>query len=456
MRPSRLDPHSRSLSRSRPAPPDLRRTGRVAGTALLLVLAAGLGLAAGLIWRRPLLGLLGQTSAPGAMAPGMHGDGQETPTVYYCPMHPSYRSDHPGDCPVCNMRMIPLGETAAEVTVEGRATLSLTAERRQRIGVVTEPVQHGSFIRTLRAAGTVEADERGLSAVSLKVGGWIEALHVPTVGEPVEVGQPLFSLYSPELYEAQREYLLALELARRGTPETGSFGERNVASARTRLELWDMTAAQIQELEDAAEPRRTTEYLARSAGLVTRREIVQGARVEPGSTLLELADLSHVWVLADLYEPELALVQVDTPALLAFDALPGRKSLARVSYIYPQLDERTRTCRVRFELDNPDGFLRPGMYVTVSLQIDLGQQLSVSDGAVLDTGTRQLVFVDLGEGHLEPREVEIGTRSDGRAQVLSGLEAGEQVVSRGTFLVDSESRLQAALAQHAGGGGHAH
>lgn len=420
------------------------------------------------------LPLVACSGSAGAHEPGAHGTAPAAAPVaqevYTCPMHPAYRSDRPGDCPICNMRLVRVeeedagaaaGSGAAHDGVHGRVPVSLPPERARLIGLQTSLVERRPFTRTIRAAGRVEPDERGLSAVSLKTGGWIETLRVQAVGERVEPGQVLFELYSPELYEAQKKYLLARELltGAEGAGRGAEFERGNVASARVRLELLDMSAEQIAALDGRSEPERRTAVLARTGGVVTRRAVVQGARVEAGATLLELADLSTVWVQAELYENELPLVPLGTPVEIELDAAPGETLPGTVAFLDPVVDGTTRTARARIELANPDGRVLPGMFARVSVAVDLGESLVVDDDAILDTGLRQLVFVDLGEGRFAPREVTVGARAEGAAQVLSGLEEGERVVSHGTFLVDSESRLKAAMARHTSdstGGGHAH
>ena len=412
-------------------------------TFLLVSLAFAAGASAGLLWRA-------RSHEPLASAPSEHAGHQAQ--TYYCPMHPSYRSDHPGNCPICNMKLIPLEEDMEmgdSSEVEGHATVTINPERRQLIGVQSALVALEPVARTIRAVGRVEYDERGLASVSLKYGGWVEELFVKSTGESVVPGTPLFEVYSPELYEAQKNYVLA-----RGT--SAEHGLDDVAeSARQKLLLLDMTDEQIRALETESARFGHTTVLSRARGVVTRREVVAGARVEAGATLYELADLATVWIHAEIYEKEIPSVQVGSGASIELESLPGEPITGRIVYVYPYLDETTRTARVRVEVDNAGGRLMPGMYATVSIAVDLGERLVIDDDAILDTGRRKLVFVDLGEGRFEPREVTLSHRGEGRAVVLSGLEENERVVTSANFLVDSESRLKAAISQHAGGG-HEH
>ncbi len=378
--------------------------------------------------------------------------GSDSVTTYYCPMHPTYTSDHPGDCPICNMRLLPMkdGPQITASGVEGHATVTIDAARQQLIGVRFGVVESKSVQASIRAVGRVEYDERRLSSVNLKFAGFIEELFVKSVGEEVKAGDPLFSIYSPELMEAQRNYVLALASAPpNGQATAGSlaFTQATLRSARERLLLLDLTEAQIHELELTREVQRVTTIFSKSAGIVTQRNLVQGSAIEPGRALFELADLSTVWVHADVYEYELPLVRVGLKARVELPSQQGDPILGDVVFVYPYLNEATRTARVRVEIQNDERKLKPGMFATLFIASELGEQLVIDDQAVLDTGTRQLVFVDLGAGRFEPRKVRLGQQADGQAVVLEGLAEGERVVVSGNFLVDSESRLKSALLQ---------
>jgi len=415
---------------------------------VVATVAAALGIVAGVIWRRPLLEF---AARQGFVLPGhessMHPEhasgpaaGRPEAATYYCPMHPSYRSDRPGDCPVCNMKLIPLdagtGGTAA-LPLPGHATITLSPERRQLIGVRTGAVERRKVGKSVHAVGRVEVDERRLSAVNLKYAGWIEALHVKAVGDLVRAGDPLLSLYSPELFEAQRSYLVAFKTLPRDDP--------TVQSARARLLLLDLAEEQVGELEGRDEPERLATIRARAGGTVLRRNVVEGGAIEPGADLFEIADLSSLWVVVDVYEHEIPFIAVGQEADLALAGVGGPPLRGQVEFVYPTLNEAARTARVRIVVPNPDGALRPGMYADATLRADLGVQLVIDGDAVLDSGTRQLVFVEPEPGRFEPRAVVLGDRSDGHAVVLEGLEEGERIVTSANFLIDSESRLQAAL-----------
>jgi len=402
------------------------------------VLLVAAGAAAIMLWR-----------SVGGHAHGTESGQQDEAATYYCPMHPTYTSDRPGDCPICNMKLVPMkkGPPVGESDVEGHAVITIDEHRRQLIGVRTGVVERARVEQSVRAVGRVEYDEKRLSSVNLRVGGWVEELFLKTTGEEVRPGDPLFSLYSPELIEAQRNYLLALQgTSERAQPAGGGeLASSAVRAARERLFLLDQSEQQIRELEAAREVPRATTFFAKTGGVVTRRDIVQGTRIEPGVDLYELADLSTVWVHADVYEYELPLIRVGLPAFIQLSSQPGEPVAGEVVFVYPYLNEGTRTAQVRVEVPNDDRRLKPGMYATLFVAADLGEQLVIDDQAVLDTGTRQLVFVDLGEGRFEPREVQTGEHVDGRVVVLDGLAQGERIVVSGNFLVDSESRLKAAL-----------
>lgn len=372
--------------------------------------------------------------------------------LYFCPMHPTYTSPKAGTCPVCYMDLVLMtaDQKPAESSVPGHATVTITAERRQLIGLQVAAAERKPFRQAIRAAASVQYNEKTLSTVTLKVNGWVEELKVKAVGEAVREGEPLLVLYSPEYLEAQRNYLAAragaATLGAEAPAAAREFAAQGVRAARERLLLLDMTEGQIRELDGRKDPPTRVTLLARGQGTVTSRNVAQGAYVEAGRELLQLADLSTVWVIADLYEAEAPLVKPGMSAELSFAAFPGERLAATVEYLYPMLNESTRTVRARLVAANPGGRLMPGMYGTARLFVELGEQLVVPESAILDTGERQIVYVDLGEGRLEPRAVTVGRRGGGAAVILGGLDAGEKIVVSGNFLVDSESRLRGVSA----------
>ena len=375
---------------------------------------------------------------------------------YYCTMHPDYISDRPGDCPICNMTLTFLDESLQGTmsAVPGMARVTLDPDRRQKIGIRLGVVRKGKLAKTIRAPGIVAYDEGALSAFSLKVGGWVEDLRVRAAGDVVAKGDVVLKLYSPEILEAQQAYLIAKDeveaLDAEAAPAAREAAAANLRSARDRLLLWDLTEDQIARLEAARAPDTRVAIHAKTGGVVTSRAVVLGAYVQPGATLLELADLSAVWINADIFEQDIPYVALGAAATVTLAAAPDRPIAARVAFLYPYANQAARTLRVRLEVPNPDGALRPGMYAQVELAASLGEHLLVPDDAVFDTGARRLIFVDLGEGAFEPREVVLGPSAGGLTAVAEGLAEGETIAASGTFFIDAESRLRGAFLQSGG------
>ncbi len=330
-----------------------------------------------------------------------------------------------------------------------RAEVNIDPRRQQLIGVRTAPVERRVLTKSIRAVGTVRYDETRLADVNVKVAGWIEELYVDYTGQFIEAGQPLFTLYSPELLTTQQEYLLALEsraqLRDSQIADARVYADRLVGAARQRLTLWDLPLDEIEALEERREPRRTMPFRAPVGGFVIEKRVVRGQHVSAGMSLYTIADLSAVWVEADLYEQELPLVREGALATITVDAYPEERFRGRVIYIYPYVEEQTRTVRVRFGLPNPRGRLKPGMYANVALDAALGDGIAVPMNALLDSGADQYVFVSQGDGYFEPRSVVVGRRLGETIQILDGLDGGEIVATSATFFIDSESQLRAAL-----------
>jgi len=328
-------------------------------------------------------------------------------------------------------------------------SVKVSADRIQSLGVRTEQAALRPLRREVRAVGTIEVDERGQYTVAPKFEGWIEKLYVNTSGQAVARGQALADVYSPELVSVQREYLIAYRSVgtMSGAGADAQQGARQLADAALeRLRNWDISEEQIARLRQSGEPRRTLTLVAPAGGHILKNPPVAGMRFMPGEPLFQIANLGIVWLIADVFEQDLALVKRGAQATLHVDAYPTRVFPGHVTFIYPTLNSETRTARVRVELVNSEGLLKPGMYGTV--QIDAGPKsevLMVPDSAVIDSGTRQVVLVSLGEGRFEPRNVKLGARGGGFVEVLSGVKAGELVVTRANFLIDSESNLKAAL-----------
>lgn len=374
---------------------------------------------------------------------------------YQDPMHPAYTSDKPGKAPDCGMDLVPVyaDEGQASEAMPPR-TVRINLEKQQLIGVQYGQVEMRHLRRKVRAVGKLAYDETRIARIHSKIDGWIEQMMVDFTGQEVKKGQPLLTIYSPELYATQQEFLLAVrarqELAGSPSPAAVSGAQNLYAAARRRLELWDISDEQIQQIEQQNQPVKALTLYSPISGFVTARNAYPRQRVTPDTELYTVADLSTVWALAEVYEYEIPLMRVGQPATMTLTYLPGVQFSGKVTYLYPQLDPMTRTLKVRLEFPNPDYRLRPDMFASVELSADLGRQLAVPEEAVLDSGAEQTVFVDRGDGYLEPRTVVLGERVEGWFSVRKGLTAGERVVTSGNFLVDSESRLKSAVSAIAG------
>ncbi len=327
--------------------------------------------------------------------------------------------------------------------------------KQQLMGVRLAEVSYQTLDKTLRTVGRVDYDERKVKQINVKTEGWIERLYVDFTGKPVKRGEPLFTIYSPELVSTQEEYLLALEAKRRVASSpyhlVVASGDSLLEAARQRLLLWDISPEQIAELERHGRPTKALTLMSPIDGFVIEKMALQGMRVEPSMVLYKIADLSTVWVYADIYEYELPLVRVGQEGTVRLSYFPGQAFHGRVVYVYPYLDSKTRSAKVRFELPNTaDWKLKPGMFADVELKVPLGRRLAVPREAVLDSGTRQIVFVEKGDGHFEPKEVTLGMRVDGQQEILSGLRPGARVVASGNFFLDSESKLRESMGLMAG------
>jgi Cu(I)/Ag(I) efflux system membrane fusion protein len=360
---------------------------------------------------------------------------------YTCSMHPSVRSSGPGTCPICGMTLVPVTREQQE-----QGVVTIDEARRQLIGVRTGPVVQGPMRETFRAVGRVGYDESTLSDVNLKVRGWITKLFVNATGQRVARGQTLFTFYSPELYNAEQDFLLALQHTstssggESGTGRTESFKN----ASRQRLHLLGLTDGQIDALAQSGKAAEDLAVPSPASGYVIEKNVVEGASIDAGMRLYRIAALNRVWVEAEVYEPDLAHVRAGQPATITLDYLPGHAYDAKVAYVYPYLDPVARTGRVRLELANTELELRPGMYASVELSRDLGSRVQLPASAVVYTGPRRLVFVDLGGGRFRPTEVEVGAESNGMYEVLAGVVPGDVVATSGIFLIAAEARISTA------------
>ena len=331
---------------------------------------------------------------------------------------------------------------------EPASGVKISTEKLQKIGVRTAKVERRTLDAVVRATGRVEVDERRVMTVTAKYEGYIEKLMVNATGQSVTRGQPLFEAYSPDLLAAQREYAVAMQGVAKlkdADAQTQAGMKQLAESALARLRNWDVTADDVAQLQAVGATKRTPSFKAPATGIVMERKATQGMRFMPGEMLFQIADLSSVWVIADVFEQDIGRVRVGQTARVQLDAYPGQTLSGRVSYIYPTLKAETRAAQVRIELTNPAGRLKPAMYARVEIPTGGGAVLAVPASAVIDSGARRVVLIDLGGGRFEPRDVELGARGDDFVAILKGVKEGEIVVVSANFLIDSESNLKAAL-----------
>lgn len=372
--------------------------------------------------------------------------GERKVKYWQAPMDPTYISDTPGKSPM-GMALIPVYEDQAT----GGTMISIDPTTIQNMGVRTAAVVRGDLSRSIRTVGLVGYEEPKQYVVNAKVAGWVEKLYVAETGQQVKKGQKLLEIYSPELVTAQQELLLARDnynsLKDSSFPQIADSARRLLESSRKRLQLWDVSELQIKQLEKSGKTRKTITLYAPYNGIVTKKIVNEGMYVKPGMTLINLADLSKVWVMADIYEYQLPWVKVGQQVRVELPYVNGKDLTANISYIYPFVDPKTRTVKARIEFDNTDFELRPDMFVTVYL---MGEKqtdaLIIPQEAVLHSGEKQTVFIALPGGRFEPRLIKTGLQGeDGHIEILQGLFEGEQVVTSAQFMLDSESKLREAI-----------
>lgn len=407
-------------------------------------------------------------------ATGMH-QRAEAKTEYYCPMHPSYHQDKPGNCPICAMKLVKLEKSPASETKTGTQPMAgmpmggteqasptaagqtqnaifIAPQKQQLIGMRSVAASVQPLAKEIRAVGKVAFDETRVTHIHTKVSGYIEEVYANYIGKPIRRGEPLFTIYSPDLVSTQQEYLLALKsrgvLSKSSFPDIARGSDNLVAATRERLHLWDITDEEIKRLETEGTAKRAIAVDSPVSGIVTERAAYHhGTFVSPEMELFTIVDLSEVWVLGEIYEYELPFVRIGQLAEVSFPYASAARTLhGRVNFISPFVDPKTRTAQVRIEFSNPGLALKPDSFANVVLHANLGQMLVVPQDAVLNTGTEQYVFLDLGQGYVEPRRVEVGPASGDSASILKGLKAGDRVVTAANFILDAESRLKGAFA----------
>ncbi len=353
--------------------------------------------------------------------------------VWTCPMHLQYTSDKPGTCPICGMDLVPQRSLQQKNT----PSLNLNSVQESMLGLKTVTVKKSTFGNAIRTTGRIAYDETLVHHIHTKYEAYVEHLFANYVGKFVKKGEPLVSLYSPELYSAEQEYLIA-----RQAQSTLHGGANLAESAREKLLLWNLSPAEIAQLERSGRASRTFHLYAPLSGYVIAKTAVHGMRIKPEDSLFDIVDLSHVWVLADVYEYELPRIQKGQSATVTLPYWPDRKWQGQISYIFPSVDPKTRTVRVRIEVANPQGDLKADMFADVELTVVSREALVIPDDAVIETGRRKLVFVKEQDGKLTQREIVTGERSSHLYEVRSGLKEDEVVAKGASFLLDSEARLQ--------------
>lgn len=371
---------------------------------------------------------------------------------YHCPMHPAVVSDRPGTCPICNMDLVEIasGHVAPDGGgMSGLAPVTVPPEVRDRLGLKLGTVERRTLEREIRAPVRIVPDERLLTRVSTKVEGWIDELFVPVTCQSLTQGEPLLSIYSPELVSAQSEYLAVLGETAAGL-ESADAAARSAARdmrdmARRRLLTRDVSASQIAAIEKAGRPDRAVTLYAPAGGVVLEKSVLAGQKVSPGEPLFLVADLRRVWADADLYPPDLPDMRTGLTARVTVSGMPGVVFTGAVTFVGHVLAPATRTALARLEIDNVALALRPGLFGDARIQVPLGESLAVPETAVMRTGERVYAFRDEGDGRLAPTPIRIGRRAGGWYEVSAGLAEGDRVVVSANFLIDSESSLRAAL-----------
>ena len=385
---------------------------------------------------------------------------KERKILYYVdPMFPTLKSDKPGKSPD-GMELTPVYADEEDTGVFEPGTVKISGRRQQLINLRVVEVKEGTIGQNIRTVGVLQYDETKIVKIHPRIEGWIDKVYADYTGRFVRKGQPLFSIYSPELVATQQEYLLALKaeqsLGESKFADVSSGAKSLRASAYRRLKLWDVSDQQIKQLEDTQKPMTTIVFYSPVSGFVLEKNAFEKSRITYDTETYSIVDLSTIWLMADIYEYEAPRVRIGQKAIMSLAYDPGRPFEGKVTYIYPSLNNMTRTLKARIEFANPQFLLKPDMYANVELEVNQGTGLLIPEEAVLDSGERKIVFVQTKEGVFEPREVKTGPRSGGEVLITRGLKAGEKVVASGNFLIDSESQLKSALESMDTGHGQGH
>jgi membrane fusion protein, copper/silver efflux system len=398
----------------------------------------------------------GRDNKPGAVADtGTHEHAQR----YHCPMHPTYTSDKPGECPICGMTLVPIpgtnqkpgGETGTGTGTKGLSPVIISQENIKRLGLTFGIIEMKRFNKEIRTSARIAADETRQQRVSSRIEGWVEKLFVNVTGQPVKKGAPLLTIYSPELVAAQQELITASAMVREFKDSGSDYeslekqGQNVLQAAKQRLKLWEITDSQIERIEKSGQIQKSLTLYAPASGFVSEKTVLPGQKIMAGESLMVITDLSHVWGVADIYEADLPYVKTGTLLDITLPNMPGKTYTGRIVFLDPSLDTATRTLKARIDIVNTELVLKPEMYADAVLKIDMGEKLTVPGSAVMQSGERNYVFVLGKDGQLQPVEVKIGARTGDYFEMISGLYEGDKVVTSANFLIDSESSLKAAL-----------
>lgn len=370
------------------------------------------------------------------------GDHSAEQTLYYCPMHPEVTSDRPGVCPICNMDLVKRSENPEKDAAEMEGTLSLTKTGQILANVQTVPVKRENLLQSVTAFGYLDFTESGRRSVTSRFGGRIEKLYVDESGDRVRKGQLLFEIYSPDLIQAQNDYLLAVKNSNTGLISAQNEKNSFVNSSRKKLEIMGLTSEQIRSLEQSGTVQMTVGYYSPYSGTVIEKKIQEGMYVNEGAVIYELADLSTLWNISEIFADDLSVIKVGDNIKFTTSSYPGEQFTGRISFIYPVINSQSRTVKVRADVRNPGEKLKPQMYTETIIEKSSAESLVVPEGAVLFTGKKNVVWIKNKDNAFEPREIKLGIKSDGKYQVLSGLKEGELVAATGGYLIDSESQLR--------------